>query len=226
MATGSKVTVRLITIPATPQGAPAAESTIVAGDLYQIVSLGTSVFTQYGAPENIVGLTFTASKNAVVSPGTGTVILLSFNGELEFNSLVAVPFTYDSNWNSTADEQLSSSGILPLINVIGSPPLGNSSTGDAGINCQVRVEDYYSFDTPNLLPPNGPGAGPSGKLDAYDVTFTFGLGTIPATSQTLDWWISAAESAINTVIAAPSTYNAGGGVPIVGPTGPHVLTVI
>lgn len=57
---------------------------IVSGQLYQIQSLGSTDFTQFGASKNKVGVVFTATTNGylVINPGTGTVNQYINSGDL------------------------------------------------------------------------------------------------------------------------------------------------
>lgn len=229
MATGSKVTVSLVTVPVAAPAAVAA-SFIVAGDVYQIKTLGTSNFTQYGAAKNLVGITFTASMSDSGDTTTGTVTPLSatqggYQGQLEFVSLYAEPFNYHGGpsgpWNTAADQPFSSGGPdlqASYTNIQGSggPLGGNAVAGDAGVICTVKVHDNYSLDH---------------TLDSYDVNFSYGSTAIPAMTTTLAAFAAEALFAVDAVITAnltgaPVGSMVGGGGPYALPTGPVAPLVI
>jgi hypothetical protein len=50
---------------------------IVYGQKYTIETVGSTDFTLYGASSNTVGVTFTATNNNTIIPGSGTVIALN-----------------------------------------------------------------------------------------------------------------------------------------------------
>jgi len=52
---------------------------IVSGGTYNILSLGTTDFTSFGAVSNTIGITFTATRNGTVNDGTGTTTTDAFN---------------------------------------------------------------------------------------------------------------------------------------------------
>lgn len=72
---------------------------------------------------------------------------------------------------------------------------GNTTIGNNGKRCQVKVEDY-----------------PGPHWDSYDVYISYGSGVIPANSTTLANFIAYAEEAIFAVVPG-----AGGGSPSVDP---------
>jgi hypothetical protein len=97
-------------------------TSLVAGQKYIILIIGTTDFTLYGAAANTVGLEFTAS---VVGLGTGVVINNSATGLLTFtqNGIVAVTENATNRHSNDNVEILKTAGPVPSGNYVVNFPL-------------------------------------------------------------------------------------------------------
>jgi hypothetical protein len=97
-------------------------TSLVAGQKYIILIIGTTDFTLYGAATNTVGLEFTAS---VVGLGTGVVINNSATGLLTFtqNGIVAVTENATNRHSNDNVEILKTAGPVPSGNYVVNFPL-------------------------------------------------------------------------------------------------------
>ena len=97
-------------------------TSLVVGQKYIILIIGTTDFTLYGAATNTVGLEFTAS---VVGLGTGVVINNSANGLLTFtqNGIVAVTENATNRHSNDNVEILKTAGPVPSGNYVVNFPL-------------------------------------------------------------------------------------------------------
>ena len=97
-------------------------TSLVAGQKYIILIIGTTDFTLYGAAANTVGLEFTAS---VVGLGTGVVINNSATGLLTYtqNGIVAVSENATNRHSNDNVEILKTAGPVPSGNYVVNFPL-------------------------------------------------------------------------------------------------------